>query len=206
MNKDLIKKVVVNLNLIRTVPLMIVYSLSDDKDKIYEDIKRYGDFIPFKKGNGIMALNYLLCEKHEFRNIFYYRLKRKNFVLSRLLNFLYSPLKNLEIDGYIDSGLAIYHGHSCIISVNKAGKNLSVWQNVTIGRRPRKENKIDKPTIGDNVNIYTGAIVVGNINIGNNVSIGAGSVVLKDVPDNCVVVGNPARIVKKNGLKVNEKL
>lgn len=45
--------------------------------------------------------------------------------------------------------------------------------------------------------------VIGNINIGNNVTIGAGSVVIKSIPDNCVVVGNPARIVKKNGEKVS---
>lgn len=205
MNRELMKKVIAYLNLIRTVPLMIAYILSDNKDKIYEDIKRNEYFIPFKKKSGIIALSYLLCLKHEFRNVFFYRLKR-NFVSSRLLSLLYRPIKSLEIDGDINSGLTIYHGHSCIISVNRAGKNLSVWQNVTIGRRPRKDNEIDKPTIGENVNIYTGAIVVGNISIGNNVSIGAGAVVLRDVPDNCVVVGNPARIVKRNGLKVNEKL
>ena len=39
-----------------------------------------------------------------------------------------------------------------------------------------------------------------DVNIGNNVIIGAGSVVVKDVPDNAVVVGNPARIIKYNNL------
>jgi serine acetyltransferase len=39
--------------------------------------------------------------------------------------------------------------------------------------------------------------VLGKISIGNNVKIGAGSVVVKDIPDNCVVVGNPAKIVKQ---------
>jgi len=59
-----------------------------------------------------------------------------------------------------------------------------------------------RPTIGNNVSIYTGAIVIGDINIGDNSSIGAGSVVVKDVPDNAVVVGNPAKVVKVNGIKV----
>ena len=47
------------------------------------------------------------------------------------------------------------------------------------------------------------ALVFGGIRIGNNVTVGAGSVVTKDVPDNCVVVGNPARIIQINNEKVN---
>jgi serine O-acetyltransferase len=62
---------------------------------------------------------------------------------------------------------------------------------VTLGN-----GKGGRPTIGDNVSIYTGAIVYGGIRIGNNVKIAAGSVVFHDVPDNCIVAGNPATIVK----------
>ena len=43
----------------------------------------------------------------------------------------------------------------------------------------------------------------GGITIGDNVIIGAGSVVTKDIPSNCVVVGNPARIIKQDGERVN---
>ena len=51
-----------------------------------------------------------------------------------------------------------------------------------------------------------GAVVVGKIRIGNNVQIGANAVVTKDVPDNAVVVGNPAYIIRLNGERVNIKL
>ena len=54
-----------------------------------------------------------------------------------------------------------------------------------------------KPIIGNNVKICAGSILVGNIKIGNNVIIGAGSVVTKNVPDNCVIAGVPAKIIKK---------
>lgn len=47
-----------------------------------------------------------------------------------------------------------------------------------------------------------GACVLGNVKVGNNVIIGANSVVTKDVPDNCVVVGCSAYIVRQNGKKV----
>ena len=52
------------------------------------------------------------------------------------------------------------------------------------------------PTIGDNVSIGANASIIGNIIIGNNVIIGAGSVVVKDVPDNCVFAGVPAKIIR----------
>ena len=48
------------------------------------------------------------------------------------------------------------------------------------------------------VTIFANAVVAGGITVGNNVTIGAGSVVLKDVPDNCLVAGVPAKIIKEN--------
>ncbi len=62
------------------------------------------------------------------------------------------------------------------------------------------------PTIGNNVVIGTGAIVLGNITIGNNVRIGAGSVVLKDIPDDSTVVGVPGEIVKHKGVSMRNEL
>ncbi len=47
--------------------------------------------------------------------------------------------------------------------------------------------------------IGPGAKIIGNIKIGNNVSIGANTVVTKDVPENSVVVGIPARVISNNG-------
>ncbi len=52
------------------------------------------------------------------------------------------------------------------------------------------------PTIGNNVVIYANSVIVGDITIGDNVVIGAGSVVINDVLANCLVAGNPAKVVK----------
>jgi len=60
------------------------------------------------------------------------------------------------------------------------------------------QSHIDKPIfIGNNVQIGTGAIILMGITIGDDVIIGAGSVVTKDIESNCIVVGNPAKILKK---------
>ena len=67
--------------------------------------------------------------------------------------------------------------------------NFTIYQNATIGYNN------GFPTIGNNVFIGAGAVVIGKIRIGNNVKIGAGAVVIEDVPDNCTVVGPKAKVI-----------
>lgn len=87
-----------------------------------------------------------------------------------------------------------YGGIGCIIhSRVSIGLNCIIGSNVTIGG---KAKYYDVPFIGDNVYISTGSKVIGNVKIGNGVIIGANVVVTKDVPDNCTVVGVPAKIIK----------
>jgi serine O-acetyltransferase len=116
------------------------------------------------------------------------------------LNLIYRKAPTLFITtSDIGEGLFIQHGFATIISAERIGKNCWINQQVTIGY----SNKTDCPVIGDNVFIHAGAKVIGGITLGNNVIVGANSVVVKNVPDNAVVVGNPARIVKLDGKKVN---
>ena len=60
-----------------------------------------------------------------------------------------------------------------------------------------KKEKKRHPTLKNNVVVGCGSKILGNITLGNNVKVGANAVVLKDVPDNKVVVGVPAKIVEK---------
>ena len=53
------------------------------------------------------------------------------------------------------------------------------------------------PMIGNNVEIGSNSVIIGNIVIGDNVIVGAGSVVIKNVEDNCIVAGNPAKVIRK---------
>lgn len=97
---------------------------------------------------------------------------------------------------------ALFCHFSCIVFAEDVvlGKYCSIHQGVTIGRTFAGK-KAGVPTIGDYVIIFPGAKVVGNIHIGNNVVIGANATVLDDVPDNCVVVGTPARIISTDSEK-----
>jgi serine O-acetyltransferase len=76
------------------------------------------------------------------------------------------------------------------------GEQCMVFQNVTIGAKTPEDSKNKKyPKIGNNVVISSHAVIIGDITIGDNVVIGAATFVNKDIPDNAVVVGNPAKII-----------
>jgi serine O-acetyltransferase len=100
------------------------------------------------------------------------------------------------------SGKPIFpHGINGILVSNKAkiGKNVVIFHQVTIGSNNLSDsNKNGAPTIGDNCYIGAGAKIIGNIKVGNNVRVGANAVVVKDVPDNSVVVNQPSRVIQKN--------
>ncbi|WP_036745681.1 serine O-acetyltransferase [Paenibacillus sp. UNC451MF] len=99
----------------------------------------------------------------------------------------------------IEKGLYIGHyGGIVVNSGAKIGNNCVIMQGVTIGASNRGKKK-GVPTIGDNVYMGTGCVIIGSVKIGNNVAIGANSVVTTDVPDNAVVAGMPAEIKSFNG-------
>jgi serine O-acetyltransferase len=90
-------------------------------------------------------------------------------------------------------GPGLYIMHYGTIVINKAcriGANCFLNVDVNIG--------MGGSVIGDNVYIAPGVKIVHPVNIGNNVTIGANAVVTKDIPDNCVVAGVPAKVIKYN--------
>lgn len=97
----------------------------------------------------------------------------------------------------IGSGLVLWHGaHGSVINPNtKIGRNFNLRQNTTIGSASFTDASLC-PTIGDNVQVGPNCTILGRITIGDNAVIGGGSVVVKDVPANAVVAGNPARVIR----------
>lgn len=94
-------------------------------------------------------------------------------------------------------GEGFYLGHWGALVINpkvKIGKNCNIAQGVTIGQANRGKNK-GVPEIGNEVWIGANAVIVGNIKIGDNVLIAPNAYVNTDIPNNSVVMGNPAQII-----------
>lgn len=83
------------------------------------------------------------------------------------------------------------HGFGTVLNSNiKIGDNCTILHNVTIGA-----GNMGVPTIGNNVYIGAGAIIIGGITIGDNVKIGAGAIVVTNVPSNTTVVSDKAKLI-----------
>jgi len=134
--------------------------------------------------------------------IYFYRLSRKLYkwkipLLPLLIKYLIFLIFNSVIPYSADIGensKCAYGGIGIVIhSRCKIGKRVILGQGITIGRAL---DPAGIPTIGDNVYISAGARIIGNVKVGNNVIIGANAVVTKDIPDNSIVAGVPAKIIR----------
>ena len=184
------------LNIPRIIPSFILFcsKINDCED----DVKQALVHRHFNS-NVFIGFCYLMVFDKTFRNIFYKRIgKLKYFVY-----YFMPPHDSFVIATYMDCGKGFLgiHPIATFVNADKVGENFTVRNNVTIGA-----SKTGRPTIGNNVIVNANSLIAGKVNIGNNVVVGGGTIVMKDIPDNCVVVGNPAYILYQNDVRVNKPL
>jgi serine O-acetyltransferase len=142
----------------------------------------------------------------EYRYLLYFR-NCKKYGIKNPLGLFFRILINLNKGRYgiqipiqtkIGKGFKMNHFGGIVINQNVViGENCNVSQGVTLGNVSRGKLK-GCPTIGDRVWIGANSVVVGKITIGNDVLIAPLSYVNFDIPDNAVVLGNPAQIINYN--------
>lgn len=184
-----------------------------DKTELKEIIK--ADLVRFNNRRPNIK-DWLLCNeawyiynyiKH-MRYIEYYREKGPMYKLCYLWHFLRYKRIGFRLHyeiypGTVGPGFRIYHvgGFTHIGGNVHIGKNCTLQPGAVFGNKTETED--DRPVnVGDNCYIGLDAKILGSVTIGNNVTIGANSVVTKDIPDNAIVGGIPAKIIRmKNTVK-----
>jgi serine O-acetyltransferase len=144
----------------------------------------------------------LLATYPEFRTLHSYRLRRAGLAsaaMASVLAVVYPGERTLHLAcSEIGPGLFIQHGFATIVAARRVGRNCWINQQVTIGfTRPE-----ERPSIGDDVFVYAGAKVLGDVTVGDGAVVGANAVVLEDVPPGATAVGVPARILPPKPARV----
>lgn len=175
--------------------------------KTFEDIKNIYDNDPAARN----ILEVLFCYPGLHALILHRIAHKLNYwkipFIPRLISQISRFLTGIEIHPaasigrrfFIDHGMGIVIGETAVI-----GNDVLMYQGVTLGGTGHDIGK-RHPTIGNNVVIGAGAVILGNITVASNSRIGAGSVVVADVPEHSTVVGIPGRIVKQK-INVNGNL
>lgn len=176
------------------IPHLILYLfLKKKREYIDSDLKAIEHQLNIKAPLFLQFI-YQLHNNRYFRHVFYYRIGPG---LDILISWYRSGDKYFWIpfSTKLGKGISYAHPYSTVLNAESIGDNFSCLHCTTIGKKGPGERR---PRIGNNVTLGCHVAIIGDITIGNNVTVGAGSVVVKDVPDNAVVVGNPAKIIKYN--------
>ena len=163
----------------------------------YRDPAARSSFEIFMCYAGLHAIIY-----HRIAGWFY---RRHLFFLARWISQFARRRTGIEIHpaAKIGRGLFIDHGMGVVIGeTTEIGDNCTIYQGVTLGGTGKEKGK-RHPTLGNNVVIGAGAKCLGSFTIGDNSKIAAGAVVLCDIPPNCTAVGVPARVVRRDGMRIN---
>lgn len=131
---------------------------------------------------------------------------KEHYLAARTISQLARHFTGIEIHpgATIGKGLMIDHGMGVVIGETaEIGDNCTIYQGVTLGGTGKDVGK-RHPTLGNNVMVGAGAKVLGPFKIGDNTKIAANAVVLEEIPDDCTAVGIPAKIVKREGIRVDD--
>jgi len=177
-------------------PLLIKFNTSPKKDIIIRDILRWNHELGYNtalsKNKQLITLLYF---QRQFRNLFFFRIQSN----SNFLHKICPPDSSVSIAddcGEIEGGgLYFEHAFGTRVAVNHIGKNCRFRQLTTFGVKSKNRHG-ERPWVGDNVDFGVNVSCIGNVHVGDNAIIAAGAVVVKDVPANAIVAGNPAKVIK----------
>ncbi len=173
-------------------------------ERLREDIAAYRERDPAARSAleiFFLYPGFRAVRMHRKANWFY---RHNMFFMARFISQRAVRRTGIEIHPAATIGrrLVIDHGTGVVIGETaEIGDDVLIYQGVTLGGTGKDKGK-RHPTIGNNVMISSGAKVLGPFKVGDNSRIAAGAVVLDEVPPDCTVVGVPARVVKRSGIRI----
>ena len=175
-------------------------------ETVMEEVRTFRERDPAAKSDAEVLLLY-----SGLHAILAYRVSHKlylteHYFSARTVSQLARFFTGIEIHpgATIGKRLFIDHGAAVVIGeTTEIGYDCIIYQGVTLGGTGKDVGK-RHPTLGNNVMIGAGAKVLGPMRIGDNTKVAAGAVVLTEIPDNSTAVGIPARVVRREGIKLDD--
>jgi serine O-acetyltransferase len=144
-------------------------------------------------------LNFRFWPTLNFRIAYFFYSKNLRFIakIFTIINFI---IFGIEISPKCSIGKGLYlpHTQGTVIGAFSIGQNATIFQGVTLGSKQLDFDYLEKnrPQVGDDVVIGSGAKILGGIKIGSGVVVAANSLVLESLPDLAIALGVPAKVVK----------
>ena len=196
-----------------------VQKLQNTRKEIVSSAKSFGQEVreivatvrerdPASRSNAEVLLLYSGVHALMLHRIAHKLYQKERFFSARAISQLGRSLTGIEIHpgATIGKGFFIDHGMGVVIGeTTEIGDNCTIYQGVTLGGTGKDIGK-RHPTLGDNVMVGAGAKVLGPVQVGSNTKIAANAVVLHPVPDNSTAVGIPAKVVKRDGVRIKMDL
>ena len=200
MNKELLMQMIAESK--------IVKSVGEWTTEVKEVVETVRDRDPAARSTAEVLLLYSGVHALLLHRVAHKLHKNEHFFAARAISQLGRKLTGIEIHpgATIGKGFFIDHGMGVVIGETaEIGDNCTIYQGVTLGGTGKDVGK-RHPTLHDNVMVGAGAKVLGPVEIGSNTKIAANAVVLRAVPDNSTAVGIPAKVVKRDGVRVQVDL
>ena len=177
-------------------------------DEIRADVKATRERDPAARSDAEVLLLYSGVHALAAYRVAHKLHQNKHYFAARAISQSARFFTGIEIHpgATIGRGMVIDHGMGVVIGETaEIGDNCTIYQGVTLGGTGKDLGK-RHPTLGNNVMVGAGAKVLGPFTIGDNTKIAANAVVLEEIPENCTAVGIPAKIVRREGMRVEDPL
>lgn len=188
-------KIKLLIGYIRFFILLCYYKRAHNRSCIDKDIDRWCCELGVCYKSQTKKLVFLLWFRPQFRNLFYFRLPIILKIFRKVCPVDISISIAQDHNDIEGGGIYFEHAFGSIIAAKSIGYGCTFRQLITVGVKSKNRHD-EKPIIGRNVDFGVNVTCIGNIHIGDNAIIAAGAVVVKDVPENAIVAGNPAKIIK----------